>query len=47
MRQVSAQGLYMTELEVEIGYSNGDTVCVSGIAEGTFYDSGYKAVVGG
>lgn len=47
VRQVSAQGLYMTELEVEIGYSNGDTVCVSGIAEGTFYDSGYKAVVGG
>lgn len=47
VRQVTAQGLYMTEIEVEIGYSNGDMVCVSGISEGTFYDSGYKAVAGG
>ena len=47
VRQVTALGQYMAEIEVEIGYSNGDMVCVSGISEGTFYDSGYKVVIGG
>ena len=44
---MTALGQYMAEIEVEIGYSNGDMVCVSGISEGTFYDSGYKVVIGG
>lgn len=47
VRQVTENGIFITETEVKIGYSNGDVVCVSGISEGTYYDSGYKAVAGG
>lgn len=47
VRQVTENGIYIMEIEVQLGYTNGDLVCVSGITEGTYYDSGYKAVAGG
>lgn len=47
VRQVTEDGIFIGELEVQIAYSNGEQVCVSGVEEGTWYDSGYKAVAGG
>lgn len=46
-REVRENGVLIAEREVKIGYSNGEIVCVSGIEEGTYYDAGYKAVMGG
>lgn len=47
VRQVTEDGIFIGELQVQIAYSNGEQVCVSGVEEGTWYDSGYKAVAGG
>lgn len=47
VRQVTKDGVFIAELEVEVGYSNGDMICVGGVEVGTYYDSGYKAVIGG
>ena len=47
VRQVTEDGIFVQEVEVEIGYISGNQVCVNGIAEGTYYDTGYKAVAGG
>lgn len=47
VRQVTETGLFLTELEVKTGYSDGDLICVSGISEGGWYDTGYKAVTEG
>ena len=47
VRQVSAEGIFLTEREIQIGYSNGDYVCVTGVEEGEYFDMGYKAIVGG
>lgn len=47
VRQVTKNGLFLTELEVKTGYSDGDLICVSGISEGGWYDTGYKAVTEG
>ena len=46
-RQVTAEGIFLTEREIQVGYSNGDYVCVTGVEEGEYFDMGYKAVVGG
>lgn len=46
-REVRENGVLIAEREVKIGYSNAEIVCVSGIEEGTYYDAGYKAVMGG
>lgn len=46
VRQVTEDGYFLEELEVQRGYSNGDLVCVTGIEEGTFYDNGYQIVAG-
>lgn len=45
IREVDAYGKYLQEVEVKTGYRNADFICVSGVREGTFCDSGYKAVV--
>lgn len=45
VREVDEFGKYLQEVEVTTGYSNGEYICVSGIEEGAFCDSGYKAVV--
>ena len=47
VRQVTAEGIFLTEREIQIGYSNGDYVCVTGVEEGECFDMGYKAIVGG
>lgn len=47
VRQVTQDGLFIMEHLVKIGYSNGDVICVTGVEVGTYYDSGYKAVMGG
>ena len=47
VRQVTGDGIFLTEREIKIGYSNGDYVCVTGIEEGEYFDMGYKAIVGG
>lgn len=47
VRQVTEDGVFLVEVEVEIGYSNGDLICVSGISEGDWFDTGYKALMGG
>jgi len=46
VRMVDEKGLFLSEIQVQIGYSNGEVVCVSGIEEGAWFDSGYKAVMG-
>lgn len=47
VRQVTENGLFLSEIEVKPGYSDGDLICVSGISEGGWYDTGYKAVTEG
>lgn len=47
VRMVDENGVFLSEIQVQIGYSNGEIVCVSGIEEGAWFDSGYKAVIGG
>ena len=47
VRQVTEDGYFITELQVDVGYSNGEIVTVSGVPEGTFYDTGYKTILGG
>ena len=44
---VTADGIFLEEMEVQIGYTNGDVVCISGVEEGSWFDSGYQAIVGG
>lgn len=43
-RQVTADGYFISEVEVTVGYSNGKLVCVSGINEGDYFDTGYQAI---
>lgn len=47
VRQVTEDGIFIREVEVEIGYIFGNQVCVNGISEGSYFDTGYKAVTGG
>ena len=46
-RQVTENGRFLRETEVEIGYSDGYWVTVTGVGEGDYFDSGYKSVVEG
>ncbi len=41
VRQVTADGVFIAEVEVKIGYSDENYVCVTGIAEGQYFDAGY------
>ena len=47
IRRVDANGEFVEEVEVTLGYTDGDYVCVSGVTEGVYCDGGYKAVVEG
>ena len=47
VRQVTEEGIYICELPVRISYSNGELICISGVEEGAWFDTGYKAVAGG
>ena len=46
-RQVSASGYFLSEVEVTVGYINDKVACITGVKEGDYFDSGYKAVIGG
>lgn len=41
VRQVTEDGVFLAEVEVERGYSNDEFVSVTGIEEGQFFDAGY------
>lgn len=45
-RKVTAEGKFIAEVEVSVGYQSDGLVCVSGISEGDYFDAGYKAIVG-
>ena len=47
MRQVTEEGFFLREVEVKTGFSSGGLICVSGVDEGQFFDSGYKQIVEG
>lgn len=47
VRQVSENGSFIAEIPVQVSYDDGSYACVSGIDEGDWFDSGYKAIVGG
>ena len=46
-RQVTETGVFIREVEIEIGYSDDYWVTVTGVGEGDYFDSGYKSVVEG
>ena len=46
-RRVTEDGFFLDEIRVEVGYSNGSVVCVSGVSEGDCFDAGYRAITGG
>lgn len=45
VRIVDAEGLFLGERKVSTSYTDGKYVCISGVEEGEYCDSGYKAVV--
>lgn len=45
VRLVDSNGIFIEEVPVEIGETVGDLICVSGVEQGQYCDSGYKAVV--
>lgn len=42
VRHVTDNGYFIEEIQVKVIYSSGDMVCVSGVNEGDWFDSGYK-----
>lgn len=46
VRQVSADGYLIGEHQVSRGYSNGEYCSITGINEGEYFDTGYKALAG-
>ena len=47
VRVLEESGELVGEKQVEVGYTNGTLICVSGIEDGTYCDPGYKVLVGG
>lgn len=47
VRTVTKNGEVIGEQQVEIAFTMGNMVCISGVAEGTYCDAGYKDIVGG
>lgn len=45
-RQVSGNGAFLEETEVQLGFSTGEYVSVFGVQEGQFFDSGYGSIAG-
>lgn len=45
LRMVTQDGHFLSEAEVQIGYTDGTYICISGVEEGAFCDSGYKTLV--
>lgn len=47
VREVTKDGTFVGESKVTIGFSDGKKICVTGVQEDKYYDSGYKAVIEG
>ncbi len=47
VRRVTADGIFVEEMRVSILFEDTTYLCVSGIKDGQFFDSGYKAVAEG
>lgn len=47
VRKVTESGSFVAEIPVQVSYDDGSYACVSGINEGEWFDSGYKAIMGG
>lgn len=47
VRRVSENGSFIQEVPVQVSYNDGIYACVSGIEEGQWFDSGYKAIMDG
>ena len=47
VRTVTKNGEVIGEQQVEIAFTMGNLVCISGVSEGTYCDAGYKDIVGG
>lgn len=45
VRKVNSEGKFLEEVEVGVGYNNGEYICVTGLKEGEFCDNGYKDLV--
>ena len=43
-RRVSEDGIFIEEVRVNVGYSDGQVVCVTGVNEGDCFDTGYQAI---
>ena len=47
MRQVTKDGIFVKEVEVEVIYDDGNNFFVTGINAGEYFDSGYQIIAGG
>ena len=47
VRRVTEDGVFLAELPVGRGYTDGELVCVTGVEEGQFFDEGYGQVLRG
>ncbi len=47
VRQVTKDGLFIREVEVEVIYEDNFNVYVKGIGSGEYFDSGYQIIMGG
>lgn len=45
VRVLDDEGYFVWECPVEVGYSNGEMICVTGVDEGVWCDSGYKSLI--
>lgn len=46
VREITSDGFFLSEIQVERGYSNGAYCSVNGVKENQYFDSGYRAIVG-
>ena len=47
VRRVTEDGVFIEEKEVQVGYSDGNVICITGVNEGEYFDSGFQAIAGG
>lgn len=47
VRRVSPEGIFQEECEVQLGYTDGKVICVTGVNEGDCFDAGYKFILEG
>jgi hypothetical protein len=47
VRQVTKDGIFIKEVEVEVVYFDGINYYLTGINSGEYFDSGYQIIAGG